>query len=181
MSAMPRRAKQIVLMVAVAFFMENLDGAVIVTALPQMARSLGVNAVDLNIGVIAYMLAAAVFIPVSGWMVDRFGARAVFAGAIALFTIASALCGLSTGLWSFTASRVLQGIGGAMMMPVGRLVTLRTVDKRDMIRAVAYIVWPGLVAPVVGPRCNSGPGPSPPPSRTCAAAVSRPVLLVNGN
>jgi hypothetical protein len=68
-----------------------------------------------------------------------------------------------------------------MMMPVGRLVTLRTVDKRDMIRAVAYIVWPGLVAPVVGPRCNSGPGPSPPPSRTCAAAVSRPVLLVNGN
>ena len=151
MSAMPRRAKQIVLMVAVAFFMENLDGVVIVTALPQMARSLGVNAVDLNIGVTAYMLAAAVFIPLSGWMVDRFGARGVFAGAIALFTAASALCGLSTGLWSFTASRVLQGIGGAMMMPVGRLVTLRTVDKRDMIRAVAYIVWPGLVAPVVGP------------------------------
>jgi hypothetical protein len=82
-----RRAKQIVLLVAAVFFMENLDGVVIVTALPQMARSLSVNAIDLNIGVTAYMLAAAVFIPVSGWMVDRFGARAVFAGAIALFTL----------------------------------------------------------------------------------------------
>jgi MFS family permease len=151
MSATPRRPKQIVLLVAMAFFMENLDGVVIVTALPQMARSLGANAVDLNIGVTAYLLAVAVFTPVSGWMVDRFGARGVFTGAIALFTIASAFCGPSTGLWSITACRVLQGIGGAMMMPVGRLVTLRMVDKRDMIRAVAYIVWPGLVAPVVGP------------------------------
>ena len=97
------------LLVAVAFFMENLDGVVIVTALPQMARSFGVNAVDLNIGVTAYMLAVAVFIPVSGWMVDRFGARDVFAGAIALFTAASALCGLSTGLLSFTAAGCCRG------------------------------------------------------------------------
>jgi EmrB/QacA subfamily drug resistance transporter len=139
------------LLVASAFFMENLDGTVIATALPQMAQSFGTNAVDLNTGMTAYMLTLAVFIPVSGWVADRLGARTVFGGAITVFTLASVLCGLSSGVWEFTAARILQGIGGAMMVPVGRLVVLRTTAKEDLMRAVAYITWPGLVAPIIGP------------------------------
>ena len=145
------RAVLIALVVAAAFFMENLDGTVIATALPQMARSFGTTAVDLSVGMTAYLLALSVFIPASGWVADRLGARSVFGGAIAVFTVASVLCSLSQGLWSFTAARVLQGMGGAMMVPVGRLVVLRTTEKRDLMRAMAYITWPGLVAPILGP------------------------------
>jgi EmrB/QacA subfamily drug resistance transporter len=141
----------IALLVAGAFFMENLDGTVITTAVPQMARSFGVNPVDLNIGITAFMLALAVFIPISGWLADQFGARTIFAGAIGIFTAASVLCGLSNGLWEFTALRVLQGFGGAMMVPVGRLVVLRTTAKQDLLRSIAYITWPGLAAPILGP------------------------------
>jgi MFS family permease len=150
-SASSRRTLPVALLVAAAFFMENLDGTVIVTALPQMARSFNADPVALNLGLTAYMLTVAILIPISGWMADRFSPRNVFAGAIAVFTGASVLCGLSTGQWSFTACRVLQGIGGAMMMPVGRLVVLRMTKKQDLVRAISYIVWPGLVAPVVGP------------------------------
>lgn len=131
--------------------MENLDGTVIATALPQMGRSFHVNPVDLNIGMTAYLLMLAVFIPISGWVADRFGARTVFVSAIAVFTGSSILCGLSTGFWQFTAARVIQGIGGAMMVPVGRLVVLRTTEKHDLMRAMIYLTWPGLLAPVVGP------------------------------
>jgi EmrB/QacA subfamily drug resistance transporter len=99
----------------------------------------------------AYMLTLAVFIPVSGWVADRLGARTVFASAICLFTVASVLCGISNGLWQFTAARVLQGLGGAMMVPVGRLVVLRITEKKDLMRLIAYITWPGLAAPVIGP------------------------------
>jgi EmrB/QacA subfamily drug resistance transporter len=116
-----------------------------------MALSFGTNPVDLNIGMTAYMLALAVFIPVSGWVADRLGARRVFASAIGLFTFASILCGISNGLWEFTASRILQGMGGAMMVPVGRLVVLRITEKKDLMRSIAYITWPGLAAPVIGP------------------------------
>src|SRR6266700_4334384 len=104
----------VALLVAGAFFMENLDGTVIATALPQMALSFGANPVDLNMGITAYLLTLAVFIPVSGWLADRLGARTIFTFAIALFTFSSILCGISNGLWQFTASRILQGIGGAM-------------------------------------------------------------------
>ena len=131
--------------------MENLDGTVIATAMPQMARSFGASPVDLNIGMTAYLLALAVFIPISGWLTDRFGARPVFASAIGLFTASSVLCGLSNGLWEFTAARILQGLGGAMMVPVGRLVVLRTTAKQDLLRSIAYITWPGLAAPILGP------------------------------
>src|SRR5882672_6033586 len=141
----------VALLVAGAFFMENLDGTVIATALPQMAQTFGVGPVDLNIGMTAYMLTLAVFIPISGWMADRVGARTVFASAIGLFTVASILCGISNGLWEFTAARILQGMGGAMMVPVGRLVVLRITEKKDLMRSIAYITWPGLVAPIVGP------------------------------
>src|ERR1700761_3772857 len=113
-------------LIASAFFMENLDGTIIATALPQMARSFHIGAVHLNIGMTAYMLTLAVFIPISGWAADRFGARSVFASAIAVFTFASLLCGLAHTLTEFTLMRVLQGIGGAMMVPVGRLIVLRT-------------------------------------------------------
>jgi EmrB/QacA subfamily drug resistance transporter len=149
--ATARRPLLIALLVAGAFFMENLDGTVITTAVPQMARSFGVSPVDLNIGITAYLLALAVFIPISGWLTDRFGARAIFGGAIGVFTASSVLCGLSNGLWEFTGMRVLQGFGGALMVPVGRLVVLRTTAKQDLLRSIAYITWPGLAAPILGP------------------------------
>jgi MFS family permease len=131
--------------------MENLDGTVVITALPQMAQSFGIQAVDLNIGVSAYLLTLAVLIPASGWAAERWGARTVFAWAILVFTLASVLCGLSQGLDSFTAARILQGVGGAMMVPVGRLAVLRSTGKNELMRAIATITWPGLAAPVLGP------------------------------
>jgi EmrB/QacA subfamily drug resistance transporter len=137
--------------VAGAFFMENLDGTVIATALPAMARSFAVPPVSLSLGITAYLLTLAVLIPASGWTADRFGTRRVFTSAIAVFTVASVLCGLCTGLWPFVAARVLQGVGGAMMVPVGRLSVLRSTEKRDLVRAVAFLTWPGLAAPVIGP------------------------------
>jgi EmrB/QacA subfamily drug resistance transporter len=145
------RARHVALLVAVTFFMENLDATVITTALPKMAETFGVGAVDLNIGITAYIIAVAIFIPLSGWMADRFGARRIFAIAIAVFTLASLLCGLCTELDSFVAARVLQGIGGALMVPVGRLSVLRTTEKKDLVKMIALITWPGLVAPILGP------------------------------
>jgi EmrB/QacA subfamily drug resistance transporter len=146
-----RRSTLIALLVAVTFFMENLDATVIATALPDMARTFGVAAVDVNIGMSAYMLAVAVFIPISGWLADRFGSRLVFSSAIVLFTLSSLMCGLSSSLETFVAARVLQGISGAMMVPVGRLAVLRTTEKKDLVRAISFITWPGLVAPILGP------------------------------
>ncbi len=139
------------LIVAGAFFMENLDGTVIVTALPRMARSFGTGAVALGAGVSAYLLALAALIPVSGWLADRLGTRTVFAAAIAVFTAASALCAASTGVAGFVLARLLQGAGGAMMVPVGRLVVLRTTPKDGLMRAFALLTWPALVAPMLGP------------------------------
>nr|WP_284259033.1 MFS transporter [Acidocella aquatica] len=138
-------------LVAGAAFMEMLDGTVIVTAMPQMGRAFNVSAVAMNIGVTAYLLALAVFMPVTGWAAERFGLRRVFAGAVLMFTVASLLCGVSGSLWMFTAARVLQGIGGAAMVPVGRLAVLRATAKQDLVQAIATIVWPGLIAPVLGP------------------------------
>ena len=139
------------LLVAGTFFMENLDATVITPAVPQMAASFGVAPVDLNIGISAYMLTLGVFIPISGWIADRYGARRVFAAAILAFTAASLLCGLAQTLGQFVVVRVLQGIGGAMMVPVGRLVVLRVTPKERLIGAIATLTWPALVAPVLGP------------------------------
>jgi EmrB/QacA subfamily drug resistance transporter len=138
-------------LIASAFFMENLDGTIIATALPQMARSFHVGAVNLNIGMTAYLLTLAVFIPISGWVADRFGARTVFAAAIGIFTLSSLLCGLAHTLTQFTLMRILQGLGGAMMVPVGRLIVLRNTPKDKLTQAIAYITWPGLSALVLGP------------------------------
>lgn len=124
------QTRLIALVVAVTFFMENLDATVIATALPTMATAFGVTPVDMNIGITAYILAVAIFIPLSSWIADRLGARRVFAGAIIVFTLASLLCGLSQSLEMFVFARVLQGIGGALMVPVGRLAVLRNTDKK---------------------------------------------------
>lgn len=145
------QTRLIALVVAVTFFMENLDATVIATALPTMASAFGVTPVDMNIGITAYLLAVAIFIPLSSWIADRFGARQVFAGAIIVFTLASLLCGLSQNLEMFVFARVLQGIGGALMVPVGRLAVLRNTDKKDLVKMIAIITWPGLVAPILGP------------------------------
>jgi EmrB/QacA subfamily drug resistance transporter len=139
------------LIVACALFMENLDGTVITTALPAMAVSFGTSPIHLSIGITAYMLSLAVFVPVSGWVADRFGARTTFRTAIAIFTLGSVLCGFCNGIAEFAAARVLQGIGGAMMVPVGRLIMIRSVEKSELVRAMAYLTVPALVGPVLGP------------------------------
>ena len=142
---------RLALLVAGAFFMELLDGTIIVTALPRMAASLGTATVDLHIGITAYLLTVAVFILPGGWAADRFGTRTVFTAAIAVFTVGSILCGMANSVEAFVAARVLQGLGGAMMVPVGRLAVLRTAAKPDLLRAIATLTWPGLTAPLLGP------------------------------
>ncbi|MBX6322969.1 MAG: DHA2 family efflux MFS transporter permease subunit [Rhodospirillaceae bacterium] len=139
------------LIVACALLMENLDGTVVATALPAIARDLDVPPLHLNLAITAYLLSLAVFIPVSGWVADRYGARHVFRTAIVVFTGASILCGLSDDLAGFVLARILQGLGGAMMVPVGRLVVLRATPKADLVRAMTYLTVPALLGPVLGP------------------------------
>jgi EmrB/QacA subfamily drug resistance transporter len=141
----------IVVLVAGASFMEMLDGTAIVTALPKMGHAFGVTAVSMNLGITAYLLAVAVCLPASGWAAERYGVRRVFAGGVALFTLASLLCALSQGLGEFVGVRVLQGVGGSAMVSVGRLAVLRETPKQQLVHAIGAIVWPGLIAPVVGP------------------------------
>jgi EmrB/QacA subfamily drug resistance transporter len=138
-------------LVAATFFMEYLDTTVIATALPQMAESFGVGPNEVSMGMTAYMLALAVFIPVSGWVADRYGSRSVFCSAIVVFTLSSILCGLSVSVETFTAARILQGIGGALMVPVGRLIVVRNTEKSQLMQAISTITWPAIAAPVVGP------------------------------
>ncbi len=150
-SSSPNNPTPVALLVAGAFFMENLDGTVIATALPRMAQSFHAAPAALATGMSAYLVTLAVFIPASGWAADRFGAGRVFTAAVALFTFASVLCGASRSPLQFTAARVLQGCGGALMTPVGRLVVLRDTPKPALMRAIATLTWPALVAPVLGP------------------------------
>jgi MFS family permease len=142
---------RLALLVAATFFMEFLDSTILTTALPKMAASMGVAPIALSIGVSIYSLAIAVFILPSAWLVDRLGPRAMLTGAIVVFTLSSALCGLSTAPWAFIAARGLQGVGGAFMVPVGRLVVLRTTPRNGILRATALLTWPALTAPLVGP------------------------------
>jgi EmrB/QacA subfamily drug resistance transporter len=139
------------LLVAGAFFMEILDATIITPAIPLMATSFGIDPVDVNVAISAYLVTVAVLIPASGWMADRFGARPVFAAAIAIFTLASIGCAASVSLPMLVAMRVLQGVGGAMMVPVGRLAVLRFSGKANLVRAIALLTWPALAAPVVAP------------------------------
>ena len=143
--------RKLALLVAGALFMEILDSTVIAPAAPHIADDLGVPAVAVNVAITAYLLTLAVLIPISGWLADRFGARTVFVTAIVVFTLASAGCALATNLAMLTTTRVLQGAGGAMMVPVGRLVVLRATAKSDLVTAIAYLTWPALTAPLVAP------------------------------
>jgi EmrB/QacA subfamily drug resistance transporter len=138
-------------LVAVAFFMEALDTTILNTGVPTIAKSLDVTALSMKAVLSSYTLSLAVFIPISGWMADRFGTRRVFAGAIALFTLGSLLCGLSNNIHMLVACRILQGMGGAMMTPVGRLVMVRTFAKSDLVRAMSFVAVPALIAPMLGP------------------------------
>ncbi|MBI5738082.1 MFS transporter [Mycobacterium adipatum] len=144
------------LLVAGAFFMEILDATIITPAIPLIAASLGVDAVDVNVAISAYLVTVAVLIPATGWMADRFGIRRVFLAAIVVFTAASVGCALSTSLPMLVGMRVLQGIGGAMMVPVGRLAVLRSSAKTDLVRAIALLTWPALAAPVLAPVLGGG-------------------------
>ena len=139
------------LIVACALFMQTLDGTVVATALPAMAQAFGSDPVHMNVALTSYLLSLAVFIPASGWTADRFGARTVFRAAIAVFTIGSVLCGMADSLAYLVAARILQGVGGAMMVPVGRLLLLRTAAKHELVGAMALLSMPALFGPVLGP------------------------------
>lgn len=142
------------LLVAGTLFMEILDGTIVGTAAPAIARSLGVESGQIGVCVTAYLATVAVLIPLSSWLADRLGARRTYLTAIMVFTAGSVLCAVSTDLSTLVAARVLQGAGGALMVPVGRLVVLRSVERREVIRAVAWLTWPALVAPVVAPAAG---------------------------
>ena len=139
------------LIIATALFMENLDATVISTSLPAIAQDLGVDPIALKLALTSYLVSLAVFIPISGWMADRYGTRRVFRAAIAVFALGSLLCAFSSSLTGFVAARFVQGMGGAMMVPVGRLVILRGTPKQDLVRAMGYVTIPALLGPVLGP------------------------------
>ncbi len=139
------------LIVAAALFMENLDSTVLSTSLPAIALDLGTEPVRLKLALTSYLLSLAIFIPASGWMADRFGARLIFRLAIGVFMLGSILSGLSQNVEQIVLSRVVQGMGGAMMVPVGRLVILRTVPKSEMVGSLAWLTIPALIGPVLGP------------------------------
>jgi len=143
--------RTVALIIASAMFMEQLDGTILATALPSMAESFDVSPLHMSVALTSYMLSLAVFIPASGAIADRYGSRNVFRAAIALFTIGSILCGLSGNLPLLVLSRLLQGMGGAMMVPVGRLVLLRSVPKSELVSAMSWLLVPALIGPVIGP------------------------------
>ena len=137
--------------VATALFMEQLDSTIVNTAVPSMAVSLGVTPLSLKAVVTSYILSLAVGIPISGWIADRYGTRRVFAAAVALFTVASVLCGMAVNVPMLVASRILQGFGAAMMTPVGRLAIIRTFPKSELLVAMNFVIIPALIGPLLGP------------------------------
>ena len=147
---MPRE-RIVALIVAVALFMENMDATIIATSLPAIAADIGTPPLTLKLAITSYLLSLAVFIPVSGWTADRFGARTVFRAAIAVFVLGSIACALASSLHDFVIARAIQGAGGAMMTPVGRLVLVRSVEKRALVAAMAWVTIPALVGPLLGP------------------------------
>ncbi len=139
------------LIVASALFMQNLNSTVVATALPAIAHDFGANPIHLKLALTTYLLTIAVFLPASGWMADRFGARLVFRAAIAIFIAGSALCGVSRSIEMLVLARIVQGIGGSMMVPIGRLVVLRTVQKSELVAALSWLTVPALIGPILGP------------------------------
>ncbi|TIU70475.1 MAG: MFS transporter, partial [Mesorhizobium sp.] len=147
----PRLKLIIPAIVAIAFLMEQLDSTILTTAIPAIAQSLDTTPVRLNLAITTYILTLAVFIPVSGWFADRFGARRIFALALFTFTLGSVLCGVADSVGMLLAMRALQGLGGAMMTPVGRLILLRSFPRSGLITAMTYMTLPAIVGPVIGP------------------------------
>src|SRR5262245_5610432 len=145
------KQRLIPLIVATALFMENMDSTVIATSLPAIAADIGTSPLTLKLAITSYLLSLAVFIPASGWTADRFGARLVFAIAVGVFMIGSIGCALSQSITHFVIARILQGLGAAMMTPVGRLVLLRSIDKSALVNAMAWVTIPALKGPVIGP------------------------------
>ncbi|MFW8623952.1 MFS transporter [Corynebacterium glutamicum] len=141
----------IALLAAGALFLEILDGTILTTAVPAIARDFGIDAVDVSIALVAYLAAAAAGIPAAGWLADRFGVRKVLLLALAVFTAASLVCAVAPGLTVLTGARVIQGLGGALLVPVGRLAVIRGTDPKDLLDAIAFLTWPALVAPVIAP------------------------------
>jgi len=139
------------LILAVALFMENMDSTVIATSLPAIATDIGTSPIALKLALTAYLVSLAIFIPISGWMADRYGAKNVFRAAIAVFVLGSVACAVSNSLGAFVAARFLQGVGGAMMTPVGRLVLVRSTPKSELVAAMSWLTVPALVGPLVGP------------------------------
>ena len=150
-AAQPLNFRFIALIVASAMFMEQLDATILATALPTMARDFGVLAPNMSVALTSYLLSLAIFIPASGKVADKFGARTVFAAAIAVFMLGSALCAQAPDLPLFVVARAFQGLGGAMMMPVGRLVLLRSVERRNLVSAMSWLLVPAMIGPIVGP------------------------------
>lgn len=146
-----RAARMIPFIVGCALFMQMLDATVVATALPAMARALGSTPVRLNVAITSYLLAVAVFVPISGWAADRYGARRVFLAAIGLFTLSSVACAISQDLPQLVMARIVQGMAGAMMVPVGRIILLRTVPQQDLLKAMSFLSIPALLGPVIGP------------------------------
>src|SRR5258708_32812890 len=138
-------------LVAIAVFMESLDTTILNTAVPAIAAALQVAPLSMKAVLSSYTLSLAVFIPVSGWMADRYGTRRVFSSAIGMFTIGSILCGISNSIHMLVLCRILQGCGGAMMVPVGRLTMVRTFAKSELIRAMSFVAVPALIGPMLGP------------------------------
>ena len=145
------RDRIVPLIVAVALFMENMDSTVIATSLPAIAADIGANPLALKLAITSYLLSLAIFSPASGWTADRFGARTVFRAAIAVFVIGSIGCAMSGSLTDFVIARIVQGMGGAMMTPVGRMVLVRSISKRELLGAMAWVTTPALIGPVMGP------------------------------
>jgi EmrB/QacA subfamily drug resistance transporter len=144
-------SRNVALVVAAALFTQILDGVIIVTALPQMARDFDVGTLEMSIGVTIYMLAVAICIPAAGWLADTLGARRTFLFSIAIFTITSIACAMAQDLGQFVVARAFQGAGGAVLFPVGRIIVLKTAQKSEIVSAIGLTIWPALFAPVLGP------------------------------
>jgi EmrB/QacA subfamily drug resistance transporter len=150
--SVPEKSRRILpFIVGCALLMQMLDATVVTTALPAMARELGSNPIEMNLAITSYLISTAVFVPISGWAADRYGARKVFIAAIVLFSLSSLTCALSQTLSQLVISRIVQGLGGAMMVPVGRIILLRTIPKHELIKAMALLSMPALIGPMAGP------------------------------
>src|SRR5579864_235702 len=147
----PTNDRIVPMIVAVSLFMENMDSTVISTSLPAIARALGTNPLALKLAVTSYLLSLAIFIPASGWTADRFGPRNVFRTAIGVFILGSIGCAVSHSLEQFVIARIAQGMGGAMMTPVGRLILVRSIDKHLLLSAMSLVTVPALIGPICGP------------------------------